>query len=58
MERTLVELIAAKRDGHVLAETEVHRLIVSFTEGKLADYQMAAFLMAVFFRGLDELRMW
>ena len=54
MERTLVELIGAKRDGHVLAETEIHRLITSFSEGKLADYQMAAFLMAVFFRGLDD----
>ncbi len=54
MERTLVELIAAKRDGRGLAETEIHRLITSFTEGKLADYQMAAFLMAVFFRGLDD----
>ena len=54
MERTLVELIAAKRDGLVLAETEIHRLITSFSEGKLADYQMAAFLMAVFFRGLDD----
>jgi len=54
MERTLVEMIAAKRDGGTLAETEVHRLITSFTDGTLADYQMAAFLMAVFFRGLDD----
>ena len=54
MERTLVELIAAKRDGLVLAETEIHRLITSFSDGKLADYQMAAFLMAVFFRGLSD----
>jgi pyrimidine-nucleoside phosphorylase len=54
MERTLVELIAAKRDGLALAEAEIQRLLVSFTEGKLADYQMAAFLMAVFFRGLDD----
>jgi pyrimidine-nucleoside phosphorylase len=54
MERTLVELIAAKRDGAALAEAEIGRLISSFTQGKLADYQMAAFLMAVFFRGLDD----
>jgi pyrimidine-nucleoside phosphorylase len=54
MERTLVELIAAKRDGDALAEAEIRRLIVSFTDAKLADYQMAAFLMAVFFRGLDD----
>src|SRR6476620_3471269 len=54
MERTLVEIIAAKRDGGTLAEAEVHRMITSFTGGALADYQMAAFLMAVFFRGLDD----
>jgi pyrimidine-nucleoside phosphorylase len=54
MERTLVELLAAKRDGLTLAEAEIRHLITSFTEGALADYQMAAFLMAVFFRGLDD----
>jgi pyrimidine-nucleoside phosphorylase len=54
MERTLVELIAAKRDGASLSEAEIRRLIVSFGAGELADYQMAAFLMAVFFRGLDD----
>jgi pyrimidine-nucleoside phosphorylase len=54
MERTLVELIAAKRDGASLSESEIRRLIASFGAGELADYQMAAFLMAVFFRGLDD----
>ena len=54
MERTLVELIAAKRDGQTLGEAEVSRIIRSFGDGALADYQMAAFLMAVFFRGLDD----
>jgi len=54
MERTLVELVAAKRDGQVLAEAEIRRLIEAFGAGTLADYQMAAFLMAVFFRGLDD----
>jgi pyrimidine-nucleoside phosphorylase len=54
MERTLVEMIAAKRDGKALLEAEIHRLITSFTEGTLADYQLTAFLMAVFFRGLDD----
>jgi pyrimidine-nucleoside phosphorylase len=52
--RTLVELIAAKRDGKKLAAPEIGRLIASFTTGALADYQMTAWLMAVFFRGLDD----
>jgi pyrimidine-nucleoside phosphorylase len=54
MTRTLVELIAAKRDGGTLSPEEIAHVIRSFTDGTLADYQMAAFLMAVFFRGLDD----
>lgn len=54
MERTLVELLAAKRDGKTLSDAEIRRIVSSFGDGTLADYQMAAFLMAVFFRGLDD----
>lgn len=54
MERTIVELIVAKRDGEALEEAEIARLIREFSAGDLADYQMAAFLMAVFFRGLSD----
>lgn len=54
MQRSLVELLAAKRDGNPLEEAEIRRLVASFTEGTLADYQMAAFLMAVYFRGLSD----
>ncbi|MCL2778915.1 MAG: thymidine phosphorylase [Polyangiaceae bacterium] len=52
--RTLVELIAAKRDGHALTEAEIHHFVGAFIAGTLTDYQMTAFLMAVFFRGLDD----
>ena len=54
MERTLVELLAAKRDGETLSSDEIARLIASYMAGSLADYQMSAFLMAVFFRGLGD----
>lgn len=54
MRRTVVELIAAKRDGVTLAESEIRWLLAEFGRGVVADYQMAAFLMAVFFRGLDD----
>jgi pyrimidine-nucleoside phosphorylase len=54
MQRTVVELIATPRDGGTLAEEEIARLLRSFGSGEVADYQMAAFLMAVFFRGLDD----
>ncbi|HVH43238.1 MAG TPA: thymidine phosphorylase, partial [Labilithrix sp.] len=54
MVRTVVELIASKRDGGTLAEADIARLLRDFGTGAVADYQMAAFLMAVFFRGLDD----
>jgi len=52
--RTLVELIAAKRDGAKLAPVEIEQLVQALMAGELADYQMTAWLMAVFFRGLDD----
>ncbi len=52
--RTLVELIAAKRDGTSSDPENVTRLVGALMSGELADYQMAAWLMAVFFRGLGE----
>jgi pyrimidine-nucleoside phosphorylase len=51
---TLVELIAKKRDGGRLSEEQIARLIRAFMAGELADYQMSALLMAVFFRGMDD----
>jgi len=53
-QRTLVELIAAKRDGGRLDAQEIVRLVEGLASGELAEYQMAAWLMAVFFRGLDD----
>lgn len=54
MERTVVELIAAKRDGGVLSEQEIGRIVRAFGTGEVADYQMAALLMAIYFKGLDD----
>jgi pyrimidine-nucleoside phosphorylase len=52
--RTLVEMIAAKRDGETLTADEIAALIGALGRGDLADYQMTAWLMAVYFRGLDD----
>ncbi len=54
MERTLVELLATKRDGGTLSTSEITRLVASYMDGSFADYQMSALLMAIFFRGLDD----
>lgn len=48
------DCIAKKRDGGELTEEEIHYLISSYVTGKMPDYQMAAFLMAVYFRGMTD----
>ena len=47
-------LIEKKRDGGRLSAEEIHHLISRYSAGALPDYQMAAFAMAVFFRGMDD----
>ena len=47
------ELIQRKRDGEELADDELAELILGYARGEIPDYQMAAFCMAVFFRGLS-----
>ncbi|MFI5299176.1 MAG: thymidine phosphorylase, partial [Polyangiales bacterium] len=51
---SLVELIAKKRDGRAHAPGEIRRLIEALVSGDFASYQMSAWLMAAFVRGLDE----
>jgi pyrimidine-nucleoside phosphorylase len=48
------ELIHRKRDGETLPPEAIAALVDGFTRGEVPDYQMAAFCMAVFFRGMDE----
>ena len=48
------DLIMKKRNGEILSEKEIKWLIKGYVEGKIPDYQMSAFLMAVYFRGLNE----
>ena len=47
-----LSLIEAKRDGQTLDPAQIKEIIAAYTAGKIPDYQMAAFLMAVYFRGL------
>lgn len=48
------ELIARKRDGEALAAEDIRELVLAYVRDEVPDYQMSAFLMAVFFRGLDD----
>jgi pyrimidine-nucleoside phosphorylase len=47
------ELIQRKRDGEELAPEEIGELVLGYARGEVPDYQMAAFCMAVYFRGLS-----
>lgn len=49
-----VELIARKRNGGKLTGEEIEFLISGYTKGKIPDYQFSAFLMAVYFNGMDS----
>src|SRR5215212_77001 len=45
-------LIEKKRDGHELTKDEIEQLITGFLSGAVTDYQMSAWAMAVFFKGM------
>lgn len=47
------ELIEKKRNGGKLSKDEIRYLVEGYVKGEIPDYQMAAFLMAVYFRGMD-----
>lgn len=47
-----VDLIQKKRDGEELTTEEINWLIKGYADGTVPDYQMAAFAMAVYFKGM------
>ena len=55
-----VDLIRSKRDGGTLADSDIRWLIAAYTDGRIADEQMSAMAMAIFWRGLApaELAAW
>lgn len=48
------ELIKKKRNGSSLTAGEIRFLIESYSDGRLPDYQMSAWLMAVYFKGMSS----
>ncbi|MGH9430344.1 MAG: thymidine phosphorylase [Terriglobia bacterium] len=48
------QVIRKKRDGTRLAPGEISEFVQLYTQGDIPDYQASAFLMTVYFRGLDE----
>ncbi len=49
-----VDLIHRKRDGEELSVEEIAFLVDGYTNGGIPDYQMSAFLMAVFYSGMTD----
>ena len=49
----IVDIIIRKRDGQKLTKEEIAYFVKGVTVGTLPDYQISAFLMAVFLKGMD-----
>ncbi len=49
-----VEVIAAKRDGHALSESQIDWVVDAYTRGEVADEQMSALAMAILLNGMDR----
>ena len=52
--RTTSELIAHKRDGNALAPAELRTFLTGAVDGSVADYQVSAMLMAIYFQGMTS----
>ena len=51
---TFLELLQKKRDGLALRDEEIAFIIDGYLNDGIPDYQIAALLMAIYFRGMDE----
>ena len=49
----MYDIIKDKRDGKKLTEAQIRFMIDGYVRGDIPDYQMSAFCMAVYFRGMD-----
>lgn len=49
----MYDLIKKKRDGEALSEEEIKFFIDGYVKGDIPDYQASAFLMAVYFKGMN-----
>jgi len=50
----MIDIILKKRNGHMLSNEEITYVITSYTDGNIPDYQMSAFLMAIYFNGMTD----
>jgi len=50
----MVDIIEKKRDGHVLTEAEIAFVVSGYVKGTIPDYQVSAWLMAIYFQGMTD----
>ncbi len=50
----MYDLIEKKKQGGTLTRQEIHDMVQGFVNGEIPDYQMAAMLMAIYFRGMER----
>lgn len=50
----MVDMIAKKRDGKELTPEEIQFVVNGYVSNEIPDYQMSAFLMAVYFQGMSH----
>ena len=50
----IYDLIKKKRDGGTHSEEELRFIIDAYVSGEIPDYQISAWLMAVYFRGMSK----
>ncbi|MFW6035568.1 MAG: pyrimidine-nucleoside phosphorylase [Halothermotrichaceae bacterium] len=48
------DIIYKKREGKTLSKAEINYLIDGYSRGKIPDYQLSAWTMAVYFKGMDK----
>lgn len=50
----VTEIIRKKRDGCALSKDEIEFIVSGYVKGEIPDYQMSAFLMCIYFRGMSK----
>ena len=50
----MYDLIEKKKNGEELTKEEIEFIVQGYTDGSIYDYQMSAFLMAVYFKGMTK----
>lgn len=50
----MYDLIMKKRDGFAMTDEEIKYIVNGFVSGEIPDYQMSAFLMAVYYKGMND----